>query len=86
MIRKWMCALALCAMLLIGCAAAQTLPDNAVFSPGLMRLSQAMAGDPVVTAQAQVRAGTSICLASRVTAPAGTSHRICCAPFFSGRR
>lgn len=54
MIRKGMCALALCTMLLIGCAAAQTLPDNAVFSPGLMRLSQAMAGDPVVTAQAQV--------------------------------
>ena len=54
MIRKGMCALALCTMLLIGCAAAQTLPDNAVFSPGLKRLSQAMAGDPVVTAQAQV--------------------------------
>ena len=54
MIRKWMCALALCTMLLIGCAAAQTLPDNAVFSTGLKRLSQAMAGDPVVTAQAQV--------------------------------
>ena len=54
MIRKGMCALALCTMLLIGCAAAQPLPDNAVFSPGLKRLSQAMAGDPVVTAQAQV--------------------------------
>lgn len=55
MIRKWMGALALAAMLLAGFgASAQTLPDNTVFSPGLVRLAGKMAGDPVVTAQAQV--------------------------------
>jgi len=55
MMKKRICALALSvAALLGGCALAeQTLPSNDVFSPGLIRLSERMAQQPAVTAEAE---------------------------------
>ena len=41
-------------MLFCSCALAQTLPGNAVFSPGLVRLSEKMAQEPAVIAEAGV--------------------------------
>ena len=55
MMKKRICALALSVSVLFGgCAAAeQLLPSNDVFSPGLIRLSEQMAQQPAVTAEAE---------------------------------
>jgi len=55
MMKKRICALALSAAAFLGgCALAeQTLPSNDVFSPGMIRLSERMAQQPAVTAEAE---------------------------------
>ena len=55
MMKKRICALVLSVSVLFGgCAVAeQLLPSNDVFSPGLIRLSEQMAQQPAVTAEAE---------------------------------
>ncbi|MBQ2990365.1 MAG: hypothetical protein IJD60_03630 [Clostridia bacterium] len=52
---KWIAAALLWALMLAGAmASAQTLPDNSLFSPGLVRLAEKMRENPAVTAEAQI--------------------------------
>lgn len=55
MMKKRISLLCLAALLLFAaCASAQTLPDNSLFSPGLLKLSERMAQQPAVSAEAEV--------------------------------